>query len=138
MGLRSWQGFQLAMDMKYPAFGFNPFAKKLRNLGNILQESSGPCLSSDKINEVEKFARHLSSNQDFIKKCFIDRGFLFRLEKFWDLRYNILNAGNKTKDIILWRLHGKDMSQNTMDEIGQSIRRAEEVKNTTEQMWRLY
>lgn len=133
-GLEKLARFSAAMDMKYPAFGFNPFAKKLRNLGNILQESSGPCLSSDKINEVEKFARHLSSNQEFIKKYFIDTGFLFRLEKFWDLRYNILNAGNKTKDIILWRLHGKAMSQNTMDEIGQSIRRAGEVKNTTDQI----
>src|SRR5215208_1316856 len=131
-GLEKLARFSAALDMKYPAFGFNPFAKRLRNLGDILWESPGPCLSSQEINEVEKFAHHLSLSQDFIKSYFIDRGFLFRLEKFWKLRQDILNIENKTEDIILWRLDGKATSQNTMDEIGQSIRRAGEVKKITE------
>ena len=40
------------MDIKYPAYGFKPFVKKLENLQDVIRAASGPCFSSDPIQYV--------------------------------------------------------------------------------------
>ena len=94
------------------------------------EAASGPCFSSDQIEEIEKFSHHLSSNQIFINNYFSHEGFLPKLQEFWNLRQAIINTG-KTGKIILWRLDKKDTSQNDFSAVGDSIKRASKVTKTT-------
>jgi hypothetical protein len=118
------------MDRKFPGYGFESFIQKLGNLKSIMQTVSGPCFSIDQIQEIEKFSLHLSSSQNFINSYFIHKGFLQRLEEFWNLRQAIVSTG-KTEEIILWRFDKKGTSQNNFSAIGDIIKRAFQVTNTT-------
>jgi hypothetical protein len=120
------------MDTKFPTFRFKPFTEKLRHLKNVLEGAPGPCFSSEEIKEIEYFAYHLCFSQDFIDHYFINKGIQSKLHEFWKLRQDILNTRDKTADIILWRLNGKSLSQENMEIVGNSIKRANQVKNITE------
>jgi hypothetical protein len=122
--------FSNDLDKKFPGYGFQPFIQKLRNLENIMQNASGPCFSVDQIQEIKKFSLHLSSSHNFINSYFSHQGFLHRLQEFWNLREAIVNTG-KTEEIILWRLNEKDILQNNLSAIRDSIKRAFQVTNTT-------
>jgi hypothetical protein len=129
-GLEKFVRFSNDMDRKFPGYGFKPFIQKLGNLKSIMQSASGPCFSIDQIHEIEKFSLHLSSSQNFINSYFSHKGFLPRLQEFWNLRQAIVNTG-KTEEIVLWRLDKKGTSQNNFSAIGDSIKRAFQVTNTT-------
>ena len=83
--LAKFSKFSNDVDIAFPAYGFKPFVEKFRNLENIMQVASGPCFSSDQIDEIEKFSRHLSTNQNFISNYFSHQGFLPKLQEFWNL-----------------------------------------------------
>jgi len=55
---------------------------------------------------------------------------LRRLQEFWRLREAIIKTG-KTEEIILWRLKEKETPQNNLSAIGDSTKRAFQVRNTT-------
>ena len=129
-GLEKFGTFSNDMARKFPGYNFEPFIQKLGDLKSIMQNASGPCFSADQIQEIEKFSLHLSSSQKFINSYFSHKGFLQRLQEFWNLRQAIVNTG-KTEEIVLWRLDKKRTSQNNLSAVGDSIKRAFQVTNTT-------
>jgi hypothetical protein len=131
-GIDKQKKFASAMNVKYPNCGFKPYVQKLTKLENIIQNASGPCLSSNQIDEFENFAHYLSSNHCFINNYFARECFLSKLHQFWNLRQTIISTDGKTEEIILWRLDKKDTFQEKTDAIKASIERDHQVNKTAD------
>jgi hypothetical protein len=131
-GINKQKKFAIAMDIMYATCGFRPYVQKLTKLECIIQNAWGPCVSSNQIDVIEKFALHLSSNRCSINSYFTRQCFLSKLHQFWNLRQTIISITGKTEEIILWRLSKKDIFQNKADAFKVSIKRAHQVKKTTD------
>jgi hypothetical protein len=122
--------FSNNMHAKFPLYGFKQLAEKFEALKSIIQSASGPCFSTDQIDEIKKFCLHISSSP-YVNNYFKHQGILHKLHEFMRLLQAVINSGN-AENIILWRVTKKGESQNVLNEVKNSSERAFNITTITD------
>jgi hypothetical protein len=93
--------FTSLMNGKFPDCGFHRYQQRFRVLKDNIQRSSVPSLSIQQIEQIERFSRHLTTNQCFIG-YFINPRVSSKLHQFWNLYKAIAGISGKADQSVLW------------------------------------